>query len=1420
MGSAEPAPPTFEVTALEGAWLSVTRLQLDAGRPRFGDEQTHPERARADTAPAGPLPAALRNRRLRLRHATVEVTLAQLDRALGTLPRGPSGLSDLRVWLAPDGPRLVGTFSAASRQAAFTIRPLIVAGVEGGRHARVALSDVRLFGAVPLPAPLVGVAIAGAIRAAAAQAGAAVRGAGPYLQVDPLAVALEQVLVTRGVRLPDLSWGWLESVEALAPENLQAGGVDERTARREGGGLRLRFGSAGSAARPVETGDGRARPTDRPAPLLVPTVEGQPLPAELWGAQEQLDAGALVAAEAALRAAVRADPRSLPARARLLDLRAAARGPDVLVLAGELVDLWPDFVPGWLYSGIAAQHEGDGPRAAEAFARAAELCAERGEHEDARLARAAETAARALGRRVPARAPEAAPASSTTDTADTTQQDEVPREVVSLETTLQDPGPPSFTGAGGDPVPAEQAVPTAQSPGLTDRTEQAIARGDLDEADTLFERRLAAAREPRQAATLIAERARVQLLGPDGARRALTTLRTAAPEALPEEGLVLRADLAVRAGEHADARHTLTELQARAEAAGDAAGAREAALRLDELAGAVLDDAAVFEDEMEVAEAGEFADDAEVTATVEAIYASGDDEESRGSALGTLLEGFETLEPERRHAAYSSFGRVAELAGDLEHAEEAFWRATRLPGEPARRADDLLAHAHVLLSRGNTANAIAELEEALTLVPDHAPALVLLAEQSFQARDWDNARRAYARLDGAPGAASVIDRAPLMQRRALLARAAGDATEAEGCYQEVAQLEPRDLECRRALAELALERGDARAAALHWEEVARLLPLDAVDTLLEVRQRLTDVHARLGDWGSARYYAELVLAQEPGRVATLERMVEIDEHLGLYPAAVELLERLARAHAHPRQRAAALYRQGELLLERMNEPARAFDAHLRASDLDPSHTPTSLRLIEGYWRAGDFREAAAVGDELRRAGQLADLGDLPPLLQVRWALALALGGADGTRAVSQSGLDAVAWNAEDAAAGLAEAAVLLTAREPEALEPAVALLDAWATAAASPSEAPSNGEAVQAALQARVELDPSRAGVARALAWLRERAGDALTSRALYAVATFADCGAGDDTGPTDGALAHLDGLGRAPAPTESTLAMLGPGDHPGCTGTMTPLRRALAGLAHALNGFDGPDADAAAASTSAAAPLAAAVQSDYATLARILDVPPASLIAGDDSADRPGRVLPGGMRVAGGQPPAIVLPPALLALPHDELTFLVACALDYIRSGLALVDHATDGTGTGVGALLDGARAALTGDVPAPDGLAGAVAEALTDVERRAALLGPVTVGAMLEDLERARALVGAWGTFRDAVERAADRFAVLACRNPLGALRALFRLDGGDPSATTAAERARRAAFLRGGRVRELVKFVVSPDYAAALRAGDADA
>lgn len=812
MGVIDSVPTAFALTVVDGrqrltftgmsataplCWGEIRTLALDA--PVTGGSPP-PEPSEDASAVA----ARFQRRRLLLRAATLVAPVDQLRASFVACPLADEGISAPRLWMDAAGPTLAGRFAHGDREAAFTVRVSIDARSDGRRRLRVGFADVRLFAALSIPGPLVGVAVARAISNAATRAGADARLVGAALDIDPLELALIFSLVTGGWRLPDLRQGWLRSL-VHSPDDVQ-----------------LLFGVEDQAPDGASV-EGLALLEPLPPPAPLAKLERERLPDACAAAEELLFAGDLAGAEGAYRVLVTDDNSNRAARARLLSLRAAADGDDVTALAGEMMNEWPDYLPGVLHAATAAALAGDTTRASALFDRAADLAESRGESEDAALAR---DAAMRLG----------------------------------------------------GPAPSEPVAP-------------------------------------------------------------------------PEEFI-------------------------------------------PDVSGVVQPAAGTS-----------------ITEKTAAVYAEADASGPRAEALGQLLQGFEHLPPERRHDAYASFGRVAEATGDLDHAEEAFWRATSTADDPVRRAGDLAAHARVLVSRGNTAGAVKDLEEAL-----------------------------------------------------------------------------------------------------------RLLPLDAVKSLAEIRQSLGELYHRLCDWSAARHYLELVLAQEPTRVVTLERLADIYPHLGLYSAAAEALERLARRYSKPRERAEALWRQGDILRERLGDDARAFNAYLKSSDVDPTFAPTALRLMAGFWAEGQFQDVAAVADDLLQAGRLPAVGVLDEMddpLRLRVGIAVALAHGDAARAADMVALAQARWSAYTAAAILAETAAHLANHPSHEIEPAVSLLELW-RGNATQSGAGSAVTELWSALRAQVMEDPAAPGLARATGWIAERAGDSTAAGIFLSVATFIEEADHADLAPTD----------------------------------------------------------------------------------------------------------------------------------------------------------------------------------------------------------------------------------------------------------------------------------------------------------------
>jgi tetratricopeptide (TPR) repeat protein len=894
--------------------------------------------------------------------------------------------------------------------------------------------------------------------------------------------------------------------------------------------------------------------------------------------------------------------------------------------------------------------------------------------------------------------------------------------------------------------------------------EALVATGDLSAAEQILAARVQLADDPATAGVLATERARLRLLLPEGANGALEALRELPLEALPEEGLVLRADLGERQDSLDDALPALEELLGRARAAAHGPAIQEFEGRIAELLARLGAPEPRTIEELEQILA---TDPTDVAAAEElaGVYAQISDAGERAEALSGLLRRALGLPPDRRKAIYAVLGESAEASGDLERAEQAYWRAATIEAEPALRANYLVSHARVLLARGEVQTALSELEDAIARVPHHAGALALLGDLTFRTQDWTRARQLYAELEVAPDAALAIARETLVHRRAVLADAQGDSADAESFYRELAILSPRHTEARRALADLALHRGDFGAAAVRLEEVLRLLPLDAVDLLVDVRQRLGAVYVQLGDWGSARYYLELVLAQDPARQTSLEMLVEVYERLGLYKEAAQSCVRLARLHFDPTRRAAILYRQGEILRAHLGDETGATDAYLKSSDLDPHFVPTMVRLVSYFWGENDFASLGDLASDLEAAG-------FSPDDDLELAVELALGTAFSKRGRSARwSLRGRPFDATVAARALARVAAAADVPV-EVLDTALDAVLEWAGPA--PADAP-----LAPALADVVANDPADRGALRALARQAVRTGAKPFARAAAALLAFAE--------PRDASLAErARALGVAASASAEALRPDGLADHPDHAG---PLRRVLAALAVPLLGF-GTEPIVIARE------LGAGRSDDLRRLGERLGAPAcAPTVERSEIASI--KVVASAVK-----PPQLRVTSAAVGLQDAEWTFIAARALEDARGGLPGLRRLG---GSERLEVLAGAQAALLGEKPEGE-RAQTAARFVSEAPPLSAARERVVA-----DLRLVLSKQPDWEAFERAAVHTQNRVGLLACGDPALALAALAREDVRTGRAGEDTE-ARRA-FLRTTAVRELVRFMLSPAYAHAV-------
>jgi hypothetical protein len=303
------------------------------------------------------------NRRCRLRELVLSFTSVELGRLISPVNLADFGLFDPRLEIHREELRFVARAMLGGRQAHFTARARL--GLIEPSRLRLTVHDIRVYGFLPVPAPMLGVAIFSALGARRPGEGA---GSGKHaswassllemvgssaLEISALELSLFALLAAHGWRLPERRAARLEALEL---------GVDR---------LKLRWSNQGPRPDPAE---------------LVEAPERR-----FPEAESALAAGDLPFALSAYRQAHAQTPDDRFVRGRLLQLLAASpdRLPELAaVLSLEKADC-PDAPMSLLTEALLASQRGQSAEAAGYYHRLAVLAEMAGETLDETCARLA-----------------------------------------------------------------------------------------------------------------------------------------------------------------------------------------------------------------------------------------------------------------------------------------------------------------------------------------------------------------------------------------------------------------------------------------------------------------------------------------------------------------------------------------------------------------------------------------------------------------------------------------------------------------------------------------------------------------------------------------------------------------------------------------------------------------------------------------------------------------------------------------------------------------------------------------------------------------------------------------------------------------------------------------------------------------------
>lgn len=330
----------------------------------------------------------------------------------------------------------------------------------------------------------------------------------------------------------------------------------------------------------------------------------------------------------------------------------------------------------------------------------------------------------------------------------------------------------------------------------------------------------------------------------------------------------------------------------------------------------------------------------------------------QGDAAGArdAYEGLASLElpPEERQAAWLGVARAALAGGDGARAEQALLEVSKR-GPVPRRVDAHCQRATMLEARGATQAAAEAYGAALALSPRHPVAFSGVTRTLRTLEDWASLAEVLAaeamQAPRGPEAAGLY-----RELASLYLERLGAVGPGEAALRHVVRLDEADVEARRRLAALLVEKGALPdAVALLEEAAARLTPIEAAAMLREAAGL-----ARLA--GDEAAELRLLRAAHQLMPATGEDLTRLAEALYLRGAVREALPlqqalaAAARFDEAPEEAERTHLRLAELALE-TGDRALAEGTLTQLVEARPGSTPAVERLAA---LKGELEPRAAV----------------------------------------------------------------------------------------------------------------------------------------------------------------------------------------------------------------------------------------------------------------------------------------------------------------------------------------------------------------------------------------------------------------------------------------------------------------------------
>ena len=322
----------------------------------------------------------------------------------------------------------------------------------------------------------------------------------------------------------------------------------------------------------------------------------------------------------------------------------------------------------------------------------------------------------------------------------------------------------------------------------------------------------------------------------------------------------------------------------------------------------------------------------------------------------------EALREDPRNAdALRSLSALLASQGAWEEAKTVLQRQLEISETPETRAA-VLTDLGRAAWEGSADAAAAQryLDEALSLVPDHIPAVIAIADIYYKENLWEQAERrlseAVRKLRGQPQ-----QMVRLYQRLAEVHEKLGKLEEAYRQLLEADRMGPGQLVTKLSLGENRFRAGKWREAALHLAGLAdhpdaAIYPDEVADALAHGAQ--SEIKLRRPERAIALYEAALRLRN--GHGPSLRALADIALERGEKPQAAIYLRRMAEASSDRVQRADLLEQVGDRYFE-LGDSTQALGAYEEALKIVGAPSENHVPLLE------KALEAAARGRRTTRS---------------------------------------------------------------------------------------------------------------------------------------------------------------------------------------------------------------------------------------------------------------------------------------------------------------------------------------------------------------------------------------------------------------------------------------------------------------------